>query len=173
MTSPEASKRPLRRLWRGLRGVLLALAAIVLFVEEWGWRPLTAWAARLARWPPLARLEARIVALPPKAALALFIVPAVALFPIKVLALWLIHLGHATLGILVILAAKLLGTALVGRLFILTEAQLMHFGWFARGLGWWRATKARIRAAVQAAPAWRAVRAAARRGRLWLRRAVR
>ena len=49
-----------RWLWRLVRGGLLTLAALALFFEEWGWRPLTAWAARLARWPPLARLEARI-----------------------------------------------------------------------------------------------------------------
>jgi hypothetical protein len=164
---------PLRWLWRLLRGLLLALAALVLFIEEWGWRPLTAWAARLAQWPPLARLEARITALPPHWALALFIVPAVALFPVKLLALWFIHLGRTTLGVLVIVAAKLLGTALVGRLFILTEPQLMHYAWFARALGWWRTTKARVRAAVQAAPAWRSVRALVRRWRLWWRRSAR
>jgi hypothetical protein len=117
MTSPETSMNPLRWLWRGLRGLLLVLAAIVLFIEEWGWRPLTAWAARLASWPPLARLEAHIVALPPRWALALFIVPAIALFPVKLVALWLIHLGRTTLGVAVIVAAKLIGTALVGRLF--------------------------------------------------------
>jgi hypothetical protein len=173
MTSPETSMNPLRWLWRGLRGLLLALAAVVLFIEEWGWRPLTAWAARLASWPPLARLEARIVALPARWALALFIVPAIALFPVKLVALWLIHLGRTTLGVAVIVAAKLIGTASVGRLFILTEPQLMQFAWFARALGWWRATKERIRTAVQTAPAWRAMRAAVRRWRLWLRRAVR
>jgi hypothetical protein len=164
---------PLRLLWRLLRGALLVLAAIVLFIEEWGWRPLTAWAARLAKWPPLARLEAHIVALPPRWALALFIVPAVALFPVKLVALWLIHLGRTTLGVLVIVLAKLIGTALVGRLFILTEPQLMQFGWFARALGWWRATKDRIRASVHGSPAWRATRATVRRWRLWLRRTVR
>jgi hypothetical protein len=164
---------PLRLLWRVLRGALLVLAAIVLFIEEWGWRPLTAWAARLAKWPPLARLEQRILALPPRGALALFIVPAVALFPVKLVALWLIHLGRTTLGVLVIVLAKLVGTALVGRLFILTEPQLMQFAWFARALGWWRLTKARIRAAVRGSPAWRTTRALARRWRLWLRRVVR
>ena len=172
-TPHDPRMNALRRLWRILRGALLVLAAIVLFIEEWGWRPLTAWAARLAKWPPLARLEAHIRALPPRWALALFIVPAIALFPIKLLALWLIHLGRATLGVLVIVAAKLLGTALVGRLFILTEPQLMHYAWFARALGWWRVTKERIRARVQGAPAWRAIRATLRRWRLWLRRAVR
>ena len=159
----------LKTLWRVLRGLLLALAAVVLFLEEWGWRPLTAFAARLAHWPPLARLEARIRTVSPQAALALFLVPAVALFPVKLFALWLIHLGSTAAGIAVIVAAKLLGTALVGRLFILTEAQLMQFAWFARALGWWRATKERVKDAVRRSLAWRAARAGARRWRLWLR----
>ncbi len=163
----------LRGIARALRGVLLALAALVLFIEEWGWRPLTAWAARLALWPPLARLEARIQRLPPRAALALFLVPAVALLPVKLLALWAIQQGHTLLGVAVIVAAKLLGTALVGRLFILTEAQLTHFAWFAASLAWWRRTKARIKAAVHALPLWQALRAAVRRWRLWWRRAGR
>lgn len=162
-----------RWLWRALRGVLLALAAVVLFIEEWGWLPLTAWAARLSRWPPLQRLEAHIQTLSPRSALLLFLVPALALFPIKLFALWLIHLGHRLLGIAVIIAAKLLGTALVGRLFILTEPQLMHYAWFARALGWWRATKERVKAAVQASAAARALRAAKRRWRLWARRFAR
>lgn len=162
------------RLWRwllrALRSVLLTLAALVLFIEEWGWRPLTAWAARLAQWPPLARLEARVRGLPPRVALALFLVPAAALFPVKLLALWIIHRGQTALGVAVIVAAKLLGTALVGRLFILTEAQLVRFAWFAASLAWWRRTKARVKAAVQAMPAWRALRARLRRWRMRWRR---
>jgi len=159
-----------KALWRFLRGLLLALAAVVIFIEEWGFRPLTAWAARLATWPPLARLEARIRRAPPRVALALFLVPALLLFPVKLLALWFIHQGRAVLGVVVILLAKLLGTALVGRLFILTESQLMHFAWFARALAWWRATKARVKAALAASAAWQAARSAARRMRAWLRR---
>jgi hypothetical protein len=159
-----------RALWGFLRGLLLALAAVVIFVEEWGWRPLTAFVARLAKWPPLARLEARIQTLSPRWALALFLVPAVLLFPVKLLALWLIHEGRTALGLVVIVAAKLVGTALVGRLFILTEAQLMHYAWFARALAWWRATKVRVKAAVQGSRSWRVARAIARRGRQWLAR---
>ena len=163
-------KSMFKAVWRPVRGLLLALAAVVIFIEEWGWRPLTALAARVARWPPLARLEARIQALPPRWALALFLVPAVLLFPIKLLALWFIHQGRTALGVAVIVLAKLVGTALVGRLFILTEQQLTHYAWFARALAWWRETKARVKAAVRGSTAWRAARAASRRGRLWLRR---
>ena len=150
-------------LWRVLRGTLLALAAVVLFIEEWGWEPLVAWAARLATWAPLQRLEARIRRLSPRGALALFLVPAVALFPIKLAALGLIGAGHEWLGIAVIIAAKLLGTAIVGRLFVLTEPQLMHFTWFARALDWWRVTKLRVKAALAASPPVRAIRSLRRR----------
>jgi hypothetical protein len=160
-------------LWRGLRGVLLALAAVVLFLEEWGWRPLTAWAARLAQWPPIARLEARIVKVHSRWALVLFLLPAVLLFPVKLLALWLIHDGRGALGLVVIVVAKLLGTALVGRLFILTEPQLMQIVWFAQAIGWWRATKARVKAAIAESPLWRSVRTVVRRWRVRLRRMVR
>ena len=160
-------------LWRFVRGVMLMLAAGVLFIEEWGWRPLSAWAGQLAKWPPIARLEARIVQVQSRWALVLFLVPAVLLFPVKLLALWLIHEGRAVLGVAVIVAAKVLGTALVGRLFILTEPQLMRIAWFARAMGWWRATKARVKAAIAESALWRSVRATVRRWRVVVRRIVR
>lgn len=162
-----------RLLWRFVRGVMLAFAAVLLFLEEWGWRPLTAWAARLAQWPPIARLEVRIVGVPSRWALVLFLAPALLLFPVKLLALWLIHKGSAVLGLSVIVAAKLLGTALVGRLFILTEPQLMQIAWFARAMSWWRATKARVKGLIAESAWWRSVRTVLRRWRVRLRRMVR
>ena len=155
-------------LWRVVRGIGLALAAIVILVEEWGWRPLTAFAAALARWLHLQRLEARIARVAPITALLLFLAPAVLLFPLKLVALWLIGQGEAGLGIAIIVVAKVLGTAFLGRLFILVEAQLMTFAWFARALGWWHATKARIGERVRRSAPWRAARALRR---LWLARA--
>ena len=59
----------------------------------------------------------------------------------------------------------MLGTALVGRIFVLTEPQLMLLPWFARAMGWWRATKARVRAAVTTSPTWRLTRLSVRRWR--------
>jgi len=167
MTLLRSLLHGLRRL---LRGVLLIFAAAILFIEEWGWRPLTACMAWLAKWPPLARLEAAIRRVSPRWALVLFIVPATLLFPIKLVALWLIHEGHAALGLAVIVAAKLLGTALVGRLFVLTERQLMQFAWFVRALNWWRATKERVKAAVKRTASWRAAQVLTRRVRILFRR---
>jgi len=160
-------------LWRIARAVAFALAAVVFAIEEWGWRPLTEWAARLARWPPLAWLEERIRRAPPRVAICLFLVPALLLFPLKILALWFVHMGHATLGIGVILAAKIVGTALVGRLFILTEPQLVRFAWFARALDWWRTTKQRVHDVLDRAPAWQAFKRLRRRVALWWRRRMR
>lgn len=165
-TPPQTlPRRALRLAWRVLRGVLLALAVIVIWIEEFGWQPLARWAAKLAQWPPLARLEARVRAAPPRVALALFLIPAVLLFPVKVAALWLIHKGQAVLGLTVIAAAKVLGTAFVGRLFVLCESQLMQFAWLARVLAWWRELKARVQAALRRSVLWRGVRSAKR----WLR----
>ena len=48
----------LKSLWRVLKGTLLVLAALVVFIEEFGWRPLAAeadrggtgsWARRLSQ----------------------------------------------------------------------------------------------------------------------------
>ncbi len=160
-------------LWRVLRGCGLVLAAIVLFIEEWGWKPLTGFAAWLARFLHLQRVEARIAAAPPRVALLLFLAPAVLLFPIKLLALWLIQGGRAGLGIALIVAAKVLGTAFVGRLFILVERQLMTFPWFARVLLWWRQTRAKVTEAVRRSAPWRTARALRRLWGMWLRRAMR
>lgn len=173
---PAPSARPVRILsvlWRVLRAVLLGLVAIVIFVEEWGWRPLTVFVARLARWPPLARLESLIARAPPRLALALFLLPATLLFPIKLAALWFVKEGHAAWGVTVIVVAKLVGTALLGRLFILVESQLMQFAWFARALAWWRATQDRIMTAVRGSALWRAARVMSRAARRLLRRSIR
>lgn len=168
-----AMRRVLRGVWRVLRAVLLTLLAAVIFVEEWGWRPLTAWAGRLAQWPPLARLEAYLRTVSPWTALALFAVPAVSLFPIKLLALAAMQRGHVVLGLAVIVGAKLLGTALVGRLFLVVEPQLMRIGWVARLLTWWRQTRQRVVHQLRASVAWRTARAVVRGWRRFLRRWMR
>ena len=166
MTAPRVRPWP----WRLLRGLLLGLAALLLALGQWGWEPLVAALGRLARWPPWARLEDRIARLPPRAAAAVFLAPSLLLIPVKLMALWAIERGHPAIGLLVVLLAKAAGTALVGRLFVLTEPRLVQLPWFARALGWWRATQARWHAWVAAWPPWRALRArVAAWRRLWRR----
>jgi len=97
-------------------------------------------------------------------------VPAVLLFPIKLGALWLIQQGRAVEGVSIIVVAKVLGTALVGRLFVLVESQLMTFAWFVRCAAWWRATRDRVGHALRQSFVWRGARLLRRVWRESLRR---
>jgi hypothetical protein len=93
--------------------------------------------------------------LPPWAAVAVFALPALALLPVKLLALFLIGRHHAFMGLCVLIAAKLVGTALLARLFTLTQPALMRLAWFAHWYPRWKHWKDSIIAQVRASPAWR------------------
>ena len=92
------------------------------------------------------------------------------LVPIKFLALYWIAGGHPILGIGTILTAKVAGTAVVARLFQLTQPQLLTITWFrwtyhhfmhlrAYAYGrWWGSAVRRL---------WRRIRD---RNRGWIRR---
>lgn len=155
-------------LWplRLLKAAGVWLLALILIFEEWGWEPLSRVLARIGQWPGFRWIEGRIKQLPPYAALALFVVPALALLPIKLLALyWLSH-GHKILGIGLILAAKIGGTAITARLFMLTQATLMQLAWFARWFTRWINWKNSLMDRVRSCAIWHAlnqVRAAIRR----------
>ncbi|HEY5579815.1 MAG TPA: hypothetical protein VIK56_01440 [Rhodoferax sp.] len=140
------------RLLKALFGWLLAL--LILF-EEWGWEPLQRAFAWVGRLPGLRWLEERIRALPPYAALALFLLPTAMLLPVKLLALWLIGQGKMLTGTLVILSAKVVGTAIVARLFSLTRPALMQLAWFARLFRRWIGWKKALLDQVRASWPWR------------------
>jgi hypothetical protein len=129
--------------------------------------------ARLASHSMWAALELRVRALPPWAALLSFLSPVMLLLPVKLAALWLFAEGHMVTGVVVLAAAKLAGTALVARIFQLTQPALMQIPFFARWYPRWKAWKDGILCAVRAHPAWRATRRSGlvlrRRGREWRR----
>jgi hypothetical protein len=114
------------------RGGGLLLAIIVLF-EQWGWEPLVALIKRLGYLAPIAAVERLIGRLPPYAALIAFGLPTVFLLPLKLLALYLIAHGHAFSAAALFIGAKVVGTAVVARLYQLTSPQLMQISWFKRG----------------------------------------
>jgi hypothetical protein len=149
-------------LWRLARPVLrtglqIALALLIL-LEEWGWQPLAELVGRLARWRPWAQLETAVARLPPYAALAVFVLPSALLLPLKFLALFLIAKGQLVLAGLLFAAAKVGATALVARLFLLTQPALMQIGWFAwaydRFIPWKNALEAYVRSSY----VWRVAR---------------
>ena len=170
-----------REAWRRLAPLLLAgwriarpmlrfalefLLALIIVFEEWGWRPLADLVGRLARWQPWAALEALIIRLPPYAALLVFVLPTTLLLPLKLLALLLIGKGQVLLAGLLFMAAKVVATALIARLFTLTQPALMQIGWFAWGYDTLMPWKEALTARVRASWAWRV-------GRVWKERARR
>jgi hypothetical protein len=146
--------RVLLAAWDMVRPVLVlalnVIAALILLFEEWGWRPLSALVARLARFPLWAMAERGIASLPPYGALLALAVPSVILIPAKLLGVYLLATGHFVTAAVMIIAAKFASTALIARIFLLTKPALMQIPWFAYAYSvfvpWQEALFARIRA---------------------------
>jgi hypothetical protein len=129
-------QKPPKRSWlRSIKKTLAApfvfVAAVIIILEDWLWDDLARFAAFVGQLPILRSIESLIVALPPYFALFVFAVPSLLLIPVKLFALYFIANGQKTLGFLTVVAAKLVGTALIARLFTLTRPKLMRIGWFA------------------------------------------
>lgn len=147
--------RVLRLLAHGARLILLTLLALIIVFEEWGWRPLAAALARLSRLKPIAWLEAHIQRLPPYGALVVFAMPSILVLPLKLIALYLITAGQEVAAALLFIGAKIVGTAIVARLFQLTEAQLLQIPWFAWAYGIVMPWKHALTDWIRASWAWR------------------
>jgi hypothetical protein len=144
---------------RWLRGLFGFLAALLILFEEWGWEPLQAGIARLVRALRLDSLERRIARLPPYVALVVTFAPVLLALPVKLAAVWLIARGQALLGLVLIVGVKVIGTAVLARLFALTRPTLMQLAWFARLHGRWMAWKSALLDWARATPAWQSAQA--------------
>jgi hypothetical protein len=131
------------------------VAAIIILLEDWLWDDLARFAAAIGRLPVFHQLELFIVQLPPYAALVFFVVPSLLLVPVKLAAFYFISHGQPTLGLIVVMAAKVAGTALVARIFTLTRPKLLRIGWFAWIYERFTAFKARIYGAIKSTRIYR------------------
>ena len=123
--------RPSERGWkRLLMFPLTVFAALVVLFEELVWDQITALVSWLAKLHWINRLERWIQTLDPYPTLVLFLVPITLLLPMKILALYFLTHGRVALGITVILIAKVVGTAISARLFVLAKPKLMSFTTF-------------------------------------------
>ena len=123
--------------------IQVAVTPLVLF-WHWGVAPLGRLAGKVVARLHLDGLDRRIAKLSPYAALATFVTPAIALVPVKIGAFELMAHGHHLGGVAAIIAAKIIGTAVVGHLFALTKPKLMQIGWFKKAYDWWTPWKAAI-----------------------------
>lgn len=152
---PVKVKPDLKLLKKVLRAILLAPVLLVLLFEEWGWIPLAQIFARLGRLPCWTTLEQLVTRLSPWAALAAFSVPALALIPVKLFALYLFAGGYFGFGLLMLMTAKVMGTALAARLFQLTQPALMRMPWFARLYTRWKIWKDNLLNHVRVSKPWK------------------
>ena len=114
-----------------LAAPFVVIAAIIVLLEDYLWDDLARLMAYIGRLPVLRQLERIIANLPPYAALAVFVVPSLLLIPVKLSALWLISHGQHALGLFTVVGAKIIGTALVARIYTLTQGNLLKILWFA------------------------------------------
>jgi hypothetical protein len=159
-----------RSFFRVFKTALSLILALVVLFEEWGWEPLMRFMGWLAHLPVIGWLERRITALPPYGALVAFFAPGTLLLPVKLLALWTISQGHTVLGVAVIVLAKLAGTAVVARIFILTQPALMRIQWFANLYRRWVPWKDALLLKVRSSHPWRLGRLIKRRLQRQIRR---
>lgn len=154
-----ALREAVRAIWSVARApvlfILNILAALVLLFEEWGWRPLSDLLARLAKYRPWAAIERGVASLPPYPSLLVFAAPTALLLPLKFVALWLLARGMVASAAALFLGAKIVSTALVARIFLLTKPALMRIPWFARSYGWLMPWKDQLFAIIRASWIWR------------------
>ena len=136
---------------------LIVLAALLMWVEEWLWEWLKVITGWVAKFPLIRWYEHIIQRLPPYPTMFVFLLPGICLFPVKVGALWLMTHGHVLVGLAVILAAKVLGTAIVARSYVLCQPKLMTIHWFARLHDWLIATRDFLYGRIRAMPLFQAV----------------
>lgn len=148
-----------RRVWAISRGPLIValnvLAALIVLFEEWGWRPLYDLVGRLSKYRLWAALERQIASLPPYGALLAFGLPVLVLLPFKFLALYLLAARQFVSATIVFVSAKLIGTAFVARIFVLTKPALMEIPWFRQGYEVFQPWKEALFAKIRASWAWR------------------
>ena len=143
-----------QRLKRGLEVVFVPFAAAFVFVEQVLIKYLNVAMAAFARLPLIARFEAWLESLPPWAAFMAFVCPSLLILPVKLSAVWFVLHGFYTTAILVVLAAKLVATALLARLYKILRPTLMTIPWYAAIDTCFFEWRDKAYAFVRSLPAW-------------------
>jgi hypothetical protein len=144
-----------QHLKRALEIAIVPLVAAIVFFEQTLIKYLNVAMAAVARWPPIAKVEAWLVRLPPYAALAAFVTPSILILPIKLIALGFAAMGHYALALASLIVGKMLGTAVLARLYRILRPRLMTIPWFAKTDTWFFYWRDQAYAFVKSLPAWR------------------
>jgi hypothetical protein len=153
---------------RALEILFVPVVAAIVFFEEVLLHYLGLAMARLARWEPVRRLETWLAGLPPWAALIAFVAPSTLVLPVKLAAVWFALQGRFGLAMAAIVIGKIVGTALLARLYKVLRPTLLRLSWYLATETWLFEWRDKIYAFVRALPAWQAVTALSRRAKAWL-----
>ncbi|RYJ02607.1 MAG: hypothetical protein EON47_06940 [Acetobacteraceae bacterium] len=152
------TQRPLLRRLAHLPLVLLAILVVAFEATIWRW--LTALGRVLARLAPFAALERLVARLSPRMVVATFVLPFAAFIPVlKFGELWLFLHGHFVLGVMLLVAAKVIGVAFSARLFEIARPKMLQVPAFAWAYGHAMRLWAACHALLESLPAWVAARA--------------
>jgi hypothetical protein len=125
-------RRWLRPLW-----VILAL---LFLLEAWLWdhlQPIVARVVNLIPWDAFKIRLARLVErLPPWATLLVFVVPFIAMLPLKFLEVYFLATRNWLGAAGVILFVKLVGLGITAFIFDVTRDKLLQMAWFKRMYEW-------------------------------------
>jgi len=118
--------RPLHWLW--------IFFALLFLAEAWLWDHLEPIVARVVNLIPLGRLKVKlrrlIVDLPPWATLFIFVIPFIAMLPLKFLGVYFLATSNWLGAIGVIIFVKLFGLGVTAFIFDVTRKKLLQMGWF-------------------------------------------
>jgi hypothetical protein len=112
------------------------LLAVIFLIEAWLWDHLEPIVARAVAMIPLRAfkqwLSDLVDTLSPATTLIVFLVPAIPLFPLKLIALWLLTHQYWLAAIVTIIFAKFLGVGVAAFIFDVTRHKLLQMAWFKK-----------------------------------------
>ena len=121
---------------RRLLQPIWVLLAVIFLIEAWLWdhlEPLVAWVvARIPLNTFKHWLAERVDTLSPAMTLIVFFVPAIPLFPLKLVGVYLLAHEYWLSAILTIVFAKFLGVGVTAFVFDVTRPKLLEMAWFER-----------------------------------------
>jgi len=133
----------MRRLFKPL----WVLLAIIFLIEAWLWDHLEPIVERVVARIPLRAFKhwliEKIATLSPAMTLIVFVVPAILLFPLKLLGLWLLANEYWASAITTMVFAKFLGLGVTAFIFDVTRPKLLQMRWFAKLYEWVLALRAK------------------------------
>jgi hypothetical protein len=133
----------MRRLFKPL----WVLLAVIFLIEAWLWDHLEPVVERVVARIPLRAfkhwLAEKIGTLSPAVTLIVFVVPAILLFPLKLLGLWLLTHEYWVSAIATMVFAKFLGLGVTAFIFDVTRPKLLQMRWFATLYEWVLALRAK------------------------------